>query len=196
MGVEYSDESARTARRHFPVVLASELEALPDAAFDHISMLHSLEHVERPLETLSLLARKLKPGGTLFVEVPYLDCLEYRIFRRHYAMIQAPLHLQFFSDRTMAFMAPNAGLKLHRVRDNLWTPVHYVWSFLNAIDAPIDRRRKITLNTLLFPLVLPPVAVGSALGIPGVARQYTFTRADRAGSDTRPRAIPVRFERR
>ena len=103
VGIEYSEESARYARaRGFEVVLESQMDDLPDESFDLITMNHSLEHVLKPKDVFASVARKLRPGGTLSVEVPCLDCLEFRIFGGHYAMISAPLHLQFFTDNTMS----------------------------------------------------------------------------------------------
>jgi len=178
-GVEYSEKSARTARnRGFSVVLESELATAPEGSFDLVTMIHSLEHLPDPSETLSLLARKLRPGGVLMVEVPYLDCHEFGIFGRHYSMIQAPVHLQFFDDKTMEYLAARAGLRLTRQCNNTLTPVHYVWSILNwshhRFGLALSRRRKIMINILAFPLVVIPAGIASLCGLKGIARQYYF----------------------
>lgn len=184
MGVEFSEASARAARdRGFLVVLAHDLGALPHASFSYVSAIHALEHAPAPADTFLRLARLLAPGGTLFVEVPYLDGHEFWAFGRYYSMIQAPLHLQFFSDRTMDRLARGAGLRLVRASDNLWTPVFYVWSFLNVLDAKcglrISRRAKNRLSALAFPVVWLPAALASLAGMRGVARRYYFTPATR-----------------
>jgi SAM-dependent methyltransferase len=178
-GVEYSEKGARAARdRGFPVVLESELATLPDGSFDLVTMIHSLEHLPDPGETLSLLARKLRPGGVLMVEVPYLDCHEFGLFGRNYSMIQAPVHLQFFTDETMRYLAARAGLELTHQCNNTLTPVHYVWSMLNwlhhRLGFALSRRCKNTLNILAFPLVVIPAGIASQCGLKGVARQYYF----------------------
>jgi SAM-dependent methyltransferase len=180
-GAEYNDEAARSARvRGFRVVLEGDLPALPDGSLGFVSMIHSLEHVPDPPGMLAALSRKLAPGGVLLVEVPYLECHEFAAFGKHYAMIQAPLHLQFFSDRTMEVLAQSASLRLLRRRNNIWTPVAYVWSLLNAMEVWVgfrmSRRSKNIWSAAAFPLLLPAVAITSMLGAKGVARQYFFTK--------------------
>ena len=39
--------------------------------FDAISMIHVLEHIESPLSLLQKVKEKLKPGGLLFIQLPY-----------------------------------------------------------------------------------------------------------------------------
>lgn len=180
-GVEYSQQSAAAARsRGFEVILEPEVKDLPAGTFDMISMIHSLEHVPDPRTTFRTLVEKLRSGGTLFVEVPYLDCHEFRIFGRYYSMLQAPVHLQFFTDHTMRWLADDAGVRLMRCRNNLWTPVHYVWSMLNVVEETtgpvIGRRWKCRLNAAAFPAALIPAAAASWLGMKSVARQYWFSK--------------------
>lgn len=179
-GVEWNDDTARAARdAGHRVVLAGEVESLEAGSFDFVSSLHSLEHVEDPRSVFASLARRLSPGGTLFVEVPFLGA-EFRVFGRHYSMIQAPLHLAFFEDETMAFLAEACGLTLLSARNNLVTPVPWVWSLLNAIGAhggpELAMGTKIALSAAAFPLTLPVTAAASLLGARATARQYRFTR--------------------
>lgn len=176
-GVEYSEQSATAARsRGFEVILEPQVQDLPDGTFDFISMIHSLEHVPDPMTTIRTLAAKLRPGGALFIEVPYLDCHEFRMFGSYYSMIQAPVHLQFFTDTTMLRLADQAGMTLTRKRNNLWTPGHYLWSILNVAEETtgvvIGRRWKCRLNAMAFPLVLIPASLASLVGLKAVARQY------------------------
>ena len=181
IGVEWSHESGAEARaRGFRVLTEGEIAALPDASFRAISMIHSLEHHPRPLEVVTQLARVLAPDGSLLVELPMLDCFEFALFGRHYSMIQAPLHLQFLSDRTMAFVAERTGLVLTEVRNNLWSPVHFVWSVLNWIEErsglSISRSAKNVASAVLFPLMLPLAWLATLGGHPASIRQYVLRR--------------------
>ena len=76
-----------------------------------------------------------------------------------------------------------AGLELMSYKHNLWTPVHYIWSLLNAVGGTfhwrLSRRRKNWVNTVGFPLAVIPAAITSMLGMPGVVRQYYFVKPDR-----------------
>lgn len=50
---------------------------LPADSFDLIVCLHVLEHVDRLVEATGELHRLLRPGGTLFVEVPYFTSVHH-----------------------------------------------------------------------------------------------------------------------
>ncbi len=50
---------------------------LADCSFDLVVCLHVLEHVEKLVEAVGELHRLLKPGGRLFVEVPYFSSSHY-----------------------------------------------------------------------------------------------------------------------
>jgi len=175
-GVEWSDESAAAARsRGLEVVLASEVSALPSGAFDFVSVLHALEHVPEPIEVLAEVARLCAPGGAILIEVPFLGH-EYRLFGRYYSMVQAPLHLVFPGDEAIRRLCARTGLRLERIRDNVLSPVPYVWSALEVLDHRLGLRlpmqRKIWLSALAFPLTFWPSALAAALGGGAVARQY------------------------
>jgi len=79
--------------------------ALPEASYDLITMWHVLEHTEDPAGVLRQLARALRPGGTLVVEVPNVE-----------ATCQAPgstfheAHLYDFNLATLLAMGTAAGL--------------------------------------------------------------------------------------
>jgi hypothetical protein len=95
-------------------------------------------------------------------------------------MIMAPLHLQFFTDETMGWLARRAGLQMCRCNNNFWTPAVYVWSFLNMIEETsgvvLGRRLKMYLNAIAFPVVVVPAAITSLLGMKAVSRQYVFRK--------------------
>jgi 2-polyprenyl-3-methyl-5-hydroxy-6-metoxy-1,4-benzoquinol methylase len=178
-GAEYSEASAAAARSRYPVVLIPELDELKDGAYDYITMLHSLEHVEDPVDTLRRLARKLAPSGSMLIEVPYLECLEFRVFGAEtFSMFQAPVHLQFFSDRGIAGAAMRAGLEITRIRNNAWSPTHVTWSLLNALCPSLSREQKRRIYLLAFPFVLP-LSLGAPLaGVSLPIRQYRLRRTD------------------
>ena len=181
IGVEYSDSSGEEARRRgFEILTEDQIVDLPDASFRRISMIHSLEHQQDPVAIVHLLSTKLTDDGELFIELPYLDSHEGRLFGRHYSMIQAPIHLQFFRDDTIEYLAGLCDLRLVRTRNNFWSPIYYSWSMLNFVEdstgISLSRRSKNLLSVFAFPITMWMARLASARSRPGSIRQYTLVK--------------------
>lgn len=77
--VEASDELADLVRRRFPgqaTVINSTFAALQlEQRFDHIFLVHTLEHLDDPVAELSNMRRWLSAKGRLFVAVPNANAL-------------------------------------------------------------------------------------------------------------------------
>ena len=181
LGVEYSDHSDREARgQGLEVILESELERGANGAFDFITLNQSLEHVADPVATVAKLARKLRPGGTMYIEFPNFDCLEYRIFGRNYSMISAPLHFQFFTAKTMKLIAQKAGLEVARRKNNPWMMHYFMFSFLtflrNQFGIKISRRMSAVICGLSFPVTAVPSLILPLFGVEGIGCRYFLTK--------------------
>jgi SAM-dependent methyltransferase len=81
--------------------------------FDLITLIHSLEHVLDPVETLSALAKRLAYGGHLFVQVP--DC-----GRTPYDLVIAD-HMTHFTLASLGYAARRAGLQIMCLSDKVLT---------------------------------------------------------------------------
>lgn len=71
-GLEW-DDKYRSMVESVPGVerlFTGQLDEIP-AGFDVISLIHTLEHIEDPLALLRKARNKLKPGGLLFIQLPY-----------------------------------------------------------------------------------------------------------------------------
>jgi SAM-dependent methyltransferase len=83
-GVDISDVAVEEARRLVPeaVVEVGEAESLPfpDASFDYVTCLGSLEHFPDPLAAASEMSRVLRPDGTVLIFVPNLFFLGHLYF--------------------------------------------------------------------------------------------------------------------
>jgi len=73
-----------------------------DASINHIVCLEVLEHVRRPDTLLAEVARVLKPGGQLFLSMPFL-----------YPVHDAPHDYQRYTCHGLARSLADAGLTLH-----------------------------------------------------------------------------------
>jgi 2-polyprenyl-3-methyl-5-hydroxy-6-metoxy-1,4-benzoquinol methylase len=89
--------------------VVAALERLADA--DVIALWHVLEHLPDPWETLAAAAGRLRPGGILVVASPNPDAMQFRLFRRFWAHLDAPRHLHLISPRALTRQAVSLGLE-------------------------------------------------------------------------------------
>jgi SAM-dependent methyltransferase len=108
IGVEPGEAAARDAEARLaqdagdgPVgqVMNSSIDevSIDPGSVDVLSMNHFLEHHPRPREVLARAADLVAPGGLIEVEVPRLDGLPRRLFRRWWWLHIPPQHLHLFT---------------------------------------------------------------------------------------------------
>ncbi len=73
----------------------------PNDSFDVVIMNAVLEHFYCPLTAIKEAKRVLKSGGELIIQVPNIDCIELKIFRKHARFLHVPQHLNQFSPSTL-----------------------------------------------------------------------------------------------
>ncbi len=99
--------------------------------FDYVTMDQVIEHVSDPVATLQGIARVLKPGGVVVLSTPNADGWGAGIFRKRWINWHAPYHLHYFSKRSLAAAARQAGLSVEAVRtitSSEW--LYYQWLHL------------------------------------------------------------------
>jgi SAM-dependent methyltransferase len=90
--------------------------ALPTGHFDAVLMLHVIEHMPDPAESLRELRRVLRPGGVLAVETPRFNSLCFRLLGPRERSIQNwPGHIFFFTEQTLQQLLERNGFKVLRV---------------------------------------------------------------------------------
>lgn len=111
-GVEVGAEIARAARERFGVEVTvapvEELE-LPAANFDVICAWHVVEHVPEPLAIVQRLARALRPGGWLFVEVPNFGGVRSRREGAAWPLLDLPHHVGQFTPSSLGALLERSG---------------------------------------------------------------------------------------
>ncbi len=88
----------------------------PDAAFDLVTVAHTLEHVPALDDVISDALRILKPGGLLFAAVPNFDCLSERlVYRDRWPVLLPQQHIWYFTKTTLAGTLTRYALEALRV---------------------------------------------------------------------------------
>lgn len=103
-GVEPERSGAEMAlARGVPVIVAHlEESGLPEGSFDVVSAFHVLEHVPDSRAFLRLLARWVRPGGFVVVEVPNWRSVQRRRLHEQWPGLRPLEHLVHFTPQTLA----------------------------------------------------------------------------------------------
>lgn len=116
-GVEPAKQAAEFAQRTFGSnVIQGTLEesAYPEGAFDGATLLHVLEHVPDPFNTLVEICRVIKPCGLILIEVPNITSWGFRVFRERWHPLDIPFHLYHFSPYALEKLVQRVGFRIKR----------------------------------------------------------------------------------
>ncbi len=114
-GVEVSPSAAEYASAVLKVpVRQSKLEqaGYPDASFDVVTLLDTLEHLGDPLATLAEIRRVLKPGGRLILNTPDFASSSRAMLGKAWAVLTPAEHLFYFREGTLRRMLEKAGFEI------------------------------------------------------------------------------------
>jgi 2-polyprenyl-3-methyl-5-hydroxy-6-metoxy-1,4-benzoquinol methylase len=152
----------------------------PDGSFDVVTCHHCLEHVYDPAADLREIARVVRPGGFLHVEVPTRGVLGW-LFGGRWAFLQPPTHFFHYRPATLRALVEAAGFEVLAVK-RPWLPGELSFSLLQlagvratipvmSLRADSWRARMIRFAfviTLLFDL--PVTALLAVLKAGGIVR--------------------------
>jgi SAM-dependent methyltransferase len=120
-GVELNGEAARFGREsHSLEIFNGTLQQakFPAGFFDYVRSNHSFEHLNCPDSTLDEIRRILKPKGKLFIGVPNIGGLYFKVFRQYWWHLTAPLHTFGYSKRTLSQLLAKHGFRVGKVSYN------------------------------------------------------------------------------
>lgn len=116
-GVEPNEGLNRHARNRLKLNVLSEIlpdAAFPDGSFDVVTMMHVIEHVPDPTDTLREIYRVLKPGGMLVMETPRYDTLMFKLLGRRERSLSCVGHIYFFTTKTLHAISRKVGFTVER----------------------------------------------------------------------------------
>ncbi len=133
-GVDPNPLAARVAQQRLGAdrVFVGQLEDFspPANRFTVVSMIGTIEHLKRPLQTLREILRVLEPGGILLIQTPNLASLQYRHQGEAWDQFTPPGHLIYFTPRTLRRMLETTGFQ--RVRFDMQFPLEAGWDHGSA----------------------------------------------------------------
>ncbi len=80
-------------------------------AFNVVLAMHVLEHDDDAAGLLGRIAALAKPGGTLVIEVPNIDCVWARLFGTYWDAWYIPFHRHHFNRASLLALAQASGLE-------------------------------------------------------------------------------------
>ncbi len=128
VGVEPDPAAVRAARATYGLhVVQGTLESLQNGVgeFDALTLLHVIEHVPDPRETLHAAWRVLRPGGRLLIVTPNGRGLGSRVFGSAWINWDPPRHLHVFTVAALHRLLVETGFAPERTcttgRNARWT---------------------------------------------------------------------------
>jgi 2-polyprenyl-3-methyl-5-hydroxy-6-metoxy-1,4-benzoquinol methylase len=138
-GTEMEGNSAKRASRISEIKLKTgllETTDFPEFYFDAVCLFHVFEHLTEPKETLTNIAKIVKPGGIAVFSFPNINSFQAKWFKGKWLHLDPPRHLFFFKPEDFEKLMLSYGfapVKKHYVSMEQ-NPFGMVQSILNCFQ--------------------------------------------------------------
>lgn len=109
-------------------------------SFDYVTLDQVAEHVTDPHALMRGVARVLKPGGKAVITTPNPSSFGAWLYGRRWLNWHTPYHLQFYTRKSLALVARQAGLELvaaSTITASEWQ--YYQWEHVRTFPAPREK---------------------------------------------------------
>jgi SAM-dependent methyltransferase len=84
---------------------------LADGSVSCVRMNHVIEHLYQPREALSVIRRKLRPGGRVHISTPNPLSLGSRAFKRRWHALDSPRHVVLYPPSVLRRLLAESGFR-------------------------------------------------------------------------------------
>lgn len=121
-GVEPSEDAKAIAKTKTKanIINSEDMEKIPDATFDLITMWHVLEHVDNLKWQIEQLHRLTKTKGRIVIAVPNYKSYDAQYYKELWAAYDVPRHLSHFNKNVLTKIFKSKNLELVRTDKLIW----------------------------------------------------------------------------
>ncbi len=83
--------------------------------YDLITLNHSFEHMENPLDVLFQVKNLLSNKGTCVISIPLKGGIAWKMFGVDFCQIDAPRHIYLYTEKSMKYLCNNVGLCIEKI---------------------------------------------------------------------------------
>jgi len=151
-GVDTSERAVAAGRETGLQVHGGTVEQLPESAtaYDLVLLIATIEHVSSPVEILTAIRSRLRPGGRVLIVTDNAGSWSSGLFhRRYWGGYHFPRHWYLFTHQTLRALASRAGFEVEQL-STMMSPVNWVYSIHNALadwNAPRWLVNRFTLSS-------------------------------------------------
>lgn len=107
----------------------TDIDKVPDASLDAITLWHVLEHIDNQQDTLNIFHNKLKDSGILIIAVPNHASFDAKKYGKFWAAYDVPRHLYHYTKSGMTQFLQKSGWQLREIK-----PLHLDAFYISALS--------------------------------------------------------------
>lgn len=136
-GIEGGEAARRAAFKKGLFIYPRDLlmQDFKSKKFDVITLWQVLEHIDSQNFYLKKIKKIIKKDGLLYIGLPNIDSLQYKIFRRFWFHLDLPRHLFAYNPKTLSAILEKNGFRVIKLDYNYleYNPFGFFQSFFNVI---------------------------------------------------------------